>query len=240
MKSLNIIHLYPDLLNLYGDKGNIAVLKKRCLLREINTNIINVTLNDSIPFSDADIILIGGGSDREQKTVGEELLKYKSEFEAYRDDMGSILAVCGGFQLLGQYYSLGEEKIEGLALCDLYTDYSDKRLTGNIAIQTQEGVVVGFENHSGRTYLGENATPFGTVIRGYGNNGEDKKEGVVFKNIIGTNLHGPLLPKNPETADLIIKRALERKYGEKAELKPLDDYISECAKSYVLDVTKGH
>lgn len=239
MKELNIIHLYPDLLNLYGDRGNIAVFKKRCALRNIKPNIISVTVNDKLSLNDADIILLGGGSDREQKLVCSQLLKSKSELEAYRDDMGCLLAVCGGFQLLGHYYSLGEEKIEGLSLCDLYTENKEGRLIGNIAIRTQSGVAVGFENHGGRTYLGNNATPFGDVIRGYGNNGEDKKEGVIFKNIIGTYLHGPLLPKNPEIADLIIKKALERKYGEKAELDPIDDYIAKCAKSYVLDITKG-
>lgn len=239
MKELNIIHLYPDLLNLYGDKGNIAVLKKRSLLREIKANIINVTINDELSLKNADIILLGGGSDREQKLVCKELLKYKAELEAYRDDMGCILAVCGGFQLMGHYYSLSGEKLEGLGLCDLYTEQGDDRLIGNIAIQTQNGVAVGFENHGGRTYLGQNATPFGEVIRGFGNNGEDKKEGVIFKNIIGTYLHGPLLPKNPEIADLILEKALERKYGESIELTTIDDRIAEYAKSYVLDITKG-
>lgn len=239
MKELNIIHLYPDLLNLYGDKGNIAVFRKRCELRGITPKITGVTVNDTLSLSNADIILLGGGSDREQKLVGSQLLKFKAELEAYRDDMGCLLAVCGGYQLLGHYYSFDGEKIEGLSLCDLYTEQKEGRLIGNIAIQTQYGVTVGFENHGGRTYLGENATPFGTVIRGYGNNGEDKKEGVIFKNIIGTYLHGPLLPKNPEIADLIIERAAERKYGEKITLAPIDDYIAECAKSYVLDITKG-
>ena len=239
MKSLNIVHLYPDLLNLYGDRGNIAVFRKRCMMRGITPNIINVTVNDTFSVNDADIVLLGGGSDREQKLVCGELIKYKAELEAYRDDMGCLLAVCGGYQLLGHYYSLDGEKIKGLSLCDLYTEQKEGRLIGNIAIQTQYGVAVGFENHGGRTYLGENATPFGTVIRGNGNNGEDKKEGVIFKNIIGTYLHGPLLPKNPEIADLIIEKAIERKYGEKITLEPVDDYIAECAKSYVLDITKG-
>ena len=239
MRNLNIVHLYPDLLNLYGDFGNVAVLQKRCRMRDIEADVIDIKVNDTFSLSEADIVLLGGGSDREQKLVGKRLLEYKSDFEAYRDDMGCLLAVCGGFQLLGHYYSLGGEKIEGLSLCDLYTERKEERLIGNIAIQTQEGVVVGFENHAGRTYIGENATPFGTVIRGNGNNGEDKKEGIIYKNITGTYLHGPLLPKNPEIADLIIEKALERKYGEKIKLEPVDDYISECAKSYVLDITQS-
>lgn len=237
MKELNIIHLFPELLNLYGDKGNIAVLKKRCTLRDIKPNIISVSANDKISVNDADIILLGGGGDKEQLIAGDILLKYKNEFEAYRDDMGCLLAVCGGYELIGHYYQMNNEKKEGLSLCDIYTEQNEKRLTGNIAIQTQQGVAVGFENHSGRTYIGSNATPFGTVIRGNGNNGEDKTEGVVFKNIIGTYLHGPLLPKNPEVADLIIKKAIERKYGESTKLSLIDDFYAEQAKSYVLDAT---
>ena len=239
MKSLNIVHLFPDLLNLYGDYGNIVVLKKRAELRGINANIINISINDDIPFSDADIILLGGGNDNTQLIANEKLLKLKNEFHAYRDDYGTMLAVCGGFPLLGHYLYLNGTKTEGLSLCDLQTEENKKRLTGNIAIQTQNGVAVGFENHSGRTFLGENATPFGNVIRGFGNNGEDKTEGVLYKNITGTYLHGPLLPKNPEIADDILKKALERKYNENMELEPLNDIISEYAKSYILDITKG-
>lgn len=237
MKSLNIIHLFPDLLNLYGDRGNIAVFKKRCSLRGIEPNVIPVMAEDEPDFTKADIILLGGGSDREQRLVCGRLLKYKNELTSYRDDMGCLLAVCGGYQLLGHYYFQNGEKIEGLELCGLYTEQKEGRLIGNIAVQTQNGVAVGFENHGGRTYLDKNATPFGTVIRGFGNNGEDKTEGVIFKNIIGTYLHGPLLPKNPEIADLMIRRAISRKYGEDKPLEPIDDYTADLAKSYVLDAT---
>ena len=151
--------------------------------------------------------------------------------------MGSIIAICGGYELIGSHYYCNNEKKEGLSLCDIYTEQNEKRFTGNIAIQTQYGVCVGFENHSGCTYIGANVTPFGTVIRGYGNNGEDKTEGIVYKNMIGTYIHGPLLPKNPEIADLLIKRAVERKYGENIELNAVDDFYAEQAKSYILDVT---
>lgn len=239
MKSLNIVHLYPDLLNLYGDYGNIVVLKKRAQLRGIEANITNITANDELSLTDADIVFLGGGNDKAQLIVLEKLLKLKNEFYSFRDDYGTMLAVCGGFPLLGHHLYLNGTKTEGLALCDLYTEESEKRLTGNIAIQTQNGVAVGFENHKSHTFLGENATPFGDVIRGFGNNAEDKKEGVLYKNITGTYLHGPLLPKNPEIADDILKKALQRKYNENIELEPLNDIISEYAKSYVLDITKG-
>ena len=239
MKSLNIVHLYPDLLNLYGDYGNIVVLKKRAEARGIDVNITNITANDELTLNDADIVFLGGGNDKAQFIVLEKLLKIKNELHSFRDDYGTMLAVCGGFPLLGHYLYLNGEKTEGLGLCDLYTDKSNKRLTGNIVVQTQNGVAVGFENHSSRTFIGENATPFGDVIRGFGNNGEDKKEGVIYKNITGTYLHGPLLPKNPEVADDILKKALERKYNENIELEQLNDIIAEYAKSYVLDITKG-
>lgn len=238
MKSLNIIHLYPDLLNLYGDKGNIAVLRKRCILRGIEANVIEIKENDTFSLKDADIVLLGGGSDKEQITVSKKLYQHKEEFLEYRDSMGVLLALCGSYELLGRYFTIKGEKIDGLSLCDQYSEDSEKRLISNIAIQTQNGVVVGFSNHSGRTYIGENSSPFGTVIRGKGNNDEDKNEGTVYKNIIGTYLHGPLLPKNPEIADLMIKRALERKYGEKTELSELEDEIAKLAKAYVLDITK--
>ncbi len=237
-KTLNIVHLFPDFMNLYGDIGNILVLKKRCALRGINVNIISCNINDEINLNEADIVFLGGGSDSEQKTVGEKLLSYKEDFCNYRDSDGVMLAVCGGYQLLGHYYNLGIEKIEGLGLCDLYTEKSNTRLIGNICIDTPYGVVAGFENHSGMTYIGENATSLGTVIRGHGNNGEDKKEGIVYKNIFGTYLHGPLLPKNPELADMLIKKALKRKYNEDIQLTPIDDSLGLKAKSYVLNLKK--
>jgi CobQ-like glutamine amidotransferase family enzyme len=230
---INIIHLFPDLLNLYGDRGNILVLKKRCDLRGITANIIEFNINDEIDISNADIIFLGGGSDREQKLVCKKLLSIKEELIKFRDDLGVIFAVCGGYQLLGRYYSLDDEKIEGLSLCDMYTEQKQGRLIGNIAIDTGFSTVVGFENHGGRTYLGENVEPLGKVIRGHGNNGEDNYEGVLYKNIFGTYLHGPLLPKNPEFADLLIEKALLRKY-QTAELTPLPCHIEKLAKGYIL------
>ena len=235
-KNLNIVHLFPDLLNLYGDSGNILVLKKRCELRNINVNIISYNINDNLNLNEADIVLLGGGSDREQKIVCNKLLDFKEELKAYRDDEGVLLAVCGGYQLLGHYYSTVNEKIEGLGLCDFYTETSQGRITGNICIDTLFGTVVGFENHAGRTYLGENAVALGKVIRGKGNNGSDKTEGIIYKNIFGTYLHGPLLPNNPEFADMLIRKAIMRKYNDSSLLSPLNDELEKMAKAYVLNL----
>ncbi len=235
-RTLNIVHLFPDLLNLYGDVGNILVLKKRCRLRNIDVNVIKYNIDDEINLENADIVILGGGSDREQKIVCEKLLEYKEEFIKYRDSDGVMLAVCGGFQLLGSYYNIDGEKIEGLNLCDFYTESKEGRLTGNICLDTLFGTVVGFENHGGRTYLGENAVPLGKVIRGNGNNGEDKTEGVIYKNIFGTYLHGPLLPNNPEFADMLIRKAIIRKYNDDSLLLPLNDELAKMAKTYVLNI----
>lgn len=235
-KTLTIVHLFPDLLNLYGDVGNILVLKKRCKLRNINVNIVKYEINDEIDLSDSDIVLLGGGSDREQKIVCEKLLECKEKLINYRDSEGVMLAVCGGFQLLGNYYNINGEKIEGLGLCDFYTESEDGRLIGNICLDTLFGPVVGFENHGGRTYLGENAVPLGNVIRGNGNNGKDKTEGVIYKNIFGTYLHGPLLPNNPEFADMLIKKAIARKYNDETPLEPLNDELAKLSKAYVLNI----
>lgn len=235
-KSLNIVHLFPDLLNLYGDSGNVLVLKKRCRLRNIDVNIIKYNIDDEIDLKKADIVLLGGGSDREQKIVCEKLSECKEEFFSYRDSDGVMLAVCGGFQLLGNSYTVNGEEVQGIGLCDFHTVSKEGRLIGNICLDTLFGTVVGFENHGGRTYLGENAVPLGKVIRGNGNNGEDKTEGIIYKNIFGTYLHGPLLPNNPEFADMLIKKAVIRKYNDDSQLCPIGDELSKKAKAYVLNI----
>jgi len=237
-KTLNIVHLFPDFMNLYGDSGNIMVLKKRCKLRGIDVNVVEICADDEIDIKDADIVFLGGGSESDLKKAGERLIKYKSIFETYRDSDGVMLFVCESCQLLGRYYYCAEEKLEGLSLCDIYTEKGDKKLIGNVCIDTQFGVIAGFENHTAKTYLGNDAMPLGKVIRGHGNNGEDKNEGIFYKNIFGTNLHGPILPKNPELADVIIKKALVRKYSENVELSMIDDELAMKAKSYVLNLKK--
>ncbi len=231
---LTIGHLYPDLLNLYGDRGNIACLMKRCQWRGIEARTIGFESEDSIDFSLLDIVLLGGGSDREQMLVCEKLKKIRQAFQSYVEDNGVVLAVCGGYQLLGRYYKTKDGLIQGLDLVDLYTEQGEGRLINNIILDSPlcKMPVVGFENHGGRTNIGKNR-PFGKVLYGAGNDGESGYEGVIYKNVIGTYLHGPLLPKNPQICDHLIKKALERRYGD-IDLKPLDDRQEHGANTYMV------
>jgi CobQ-like glutamine amidotransferase family enzyme len=238
-KKITIGHLYPDLLNLYGDRGNIACMERRLKWRGIEAETISIVTGDKIDFGKFDIVLLGGGSDREQQIVCKSLLKIQSEFKAYVEDMGVVIAVCGGYQLLGDYYQTDTAKIEGLHLVDIYTKQGEGRLISNIVLESDlcEMPVVGFENHGGRTYIG-NHTPFGKVLYGNGNNdgtvqsNETAYEGVTYKNVIGTYLHGPLLPKNPQICDILLSRALERKYGT-GELVQLPDIEEKEANDYI-------
>lgn len=231
---LTIGHLYPDLLNLYGDRGNIQCLMKRCLWRGIEAETISFELDDKIEFSNLDIVLLGGGSDREQMLVCEKLKEIQKDFKAYVEQGGVAIAICGGYQLLGNYYKTEEGIIEGLSLVDMYTEQGENRLIDNIVLQSElfDMPIVGFENHGGRTFIGENK-PLGKVLYGSGNDGKSGYEGVVYKNVIGTYLHGPLLPKNPQLADELILRALRRKYGEDVTLSALDDSQEKAANDYI-------
>ncbi len=231
---ITIGHLYPDLLNLYGDRGNIACMEKRCHWRGIGAETIEFNTGDTIDFSKLDIVLLGGGSDREQAIVCRNLLEIQSRFKEYVEDGGVVIAVCGGYQLLGKYYKTMDAMIEGLDLVDIYTEQGEGRLIDNIVLQSElaEMPVVGFENHGGRTYLNGNR-PFGKILYGAGNDGESGYEGVIYKNVIGTYLHGPLLPKNPQICDHLLTKALERKYGEEITLSPLDDSQEKEANAYI-------
>ena len=230
-----IAHLYPDLLNLYGDRGNIQCMAMRSRWRGIEAEVKEYRLQDTVDFSGTDIILLGGGSDREQQIVCTRLQDIRKEMQAYVEDGGTVLAVCGGYQLLGHYYDTPDGRMRGLSLVDLYTEQGDPRLISNVVLQSEElpYEIVGFENHGGRTYIGENR-PFGNVVHGYGNNGTDGREGVLYKNVIGTYLHGPLLPKNPHVCDRVLQHALERKYGI-SELVPLDDTQEREANRYIVN-----
>lgn len=236
---LTIIHLYPDLLNLYGDKGNIECMRKRLLWRGIDVNVVLCTSDcDNVDFSAADILFIGGGSDREQEIVCEKLLKKKNEITDFVERGGSLAAVCGGYQLLGNYYQTSEKKIEGLGILDIYTDSAPdaNRLIGNVIVEC-DGLsqpVVGFENHGGRTHIGSH-TPLGKVIKGFGNNGTSGYEGVVYKNVLATYLHGPLFPKNPQLCDRFLLNALKTKYNDFADLAPLDDELESKANQYMCE-----
>ncbi len=214
---LNICHLYPDLLNVYGDIGNILVLKYRAQQRGIKINVSNVSIKDSFPIDKYDITLFGGGQDYEQAIVSKDMVETKKDDLTEYIERGKVLlAICGGYQLLGKYYTTPEgEKLDGLNILDIYTEGGDTRFIGNTVIKNEDfnETYVGFENHSGRTYIG-NLKPLGKVITGYGNNGEDKQEGCIYKNTFGTYFHGSLLSKNPELADRLLSTALKINMGK--------------------------
>lgn len=240
---LKIGHLYPDLLDLYGDRGNILTLVQRSQWRGIETGVQRVSIGDSLDLSKIDILFIGGGSDREQNILVEDLMKRKRELKAAIEDGLVVLAICGGYQLLGQYYQMsGGKKIPGLGFLDLWTEAGSKRLIGNVVVKLEGRLyeqsaqlsssppetLVGFENHSGKTFLGKDLQPLGQVLHGNGNNSQDGTEGVRYKNVFGTYLHGPLLPKNPHFADLLLSLAFERT-GTTKKLTALDDQLELLA-----------
>lgn len=233
---LNICHLYPDLLNVYGDLGNILVLKYRAEKRGIKVNIVNVSMNDDFKNEDYDIVFFGGGQDYEQSIVSDDLIKNKKDnLKAYIDNDGVMLCICGGYQLLGKYYTTPDgEKLDGLGILDIYTEGGDTRFIGNTVIKNEDSneTYVGFENHSGRTYIGD-LKPLGKVIFGYGNNGSDGYEGCIYKNTYCTYFHGPLLSKNPELSDRLLSLALEKKYGP-ISLDPLESEFELKAKEFIM------
>ena len=233
--NLRILHMYPELLNLYGDKGNITSLVKRMEWRGFSAEVQEVCHGDTVDISAADILFLGGGSDREQAIVSGYLQQYATRLKDYVEDGGVLVAVCGGYQLLGQYYELPDgSRLPGLNLLDLYTVPGDKRLIGNTVVQPSviEQPIVGFENHGGRTYIGSH-TPLGSVVKGFGNNGADGQEGVLYKNVLGTYIHGPLFPKNPQLCDYVLTAALRRKYPDFTALPPLDDSAETRANEYM-------
>lgn len=233
---LKIYHMYPDLLNLYGDLGNVTALYQRCLWRGIKVEVVGFSMNHEAPPEDGDLFFIGGGSDRGQNIVYSHLLKYREEMEDLIEDGAPVLAICGGYQLLGEkYIDANGNDVPGLGIFDYHTKSEEGRLIGNIIIKNSLGLepetLVGFENHGGRTY--HDHQPLGKVIVGYGNNGKNQEEGMVYQNCIGTYLHGPLLPKNPHLADYLILKALERKYNIK-ELSSISDKEEYSAHDKVL------
>ncbi|MGL4740172.1 MAG: type 1 glutamine amidotransferase [Sarcina sp.] len=238
---LNICHLYPDLLNAYGDVGNILILKHRAELRGIKVNVIDISLNDKFEKDIYDIVFFGGGQDFEQSIVSKDLIDTKRDYiKDYIEEGKVFLAICGGYQLLGNYYKTAEgEKLDGLKILNLYTEAGDTRFIGNTVIHNEEfnETYVGFENHAGRTYLGEGLKGLGKCLVGYGNNGKDGYEGCIYKNTYGTYFHGPLLSKNPEIADRFLKAALTKKYG-KFDLLGLDDTFELKAKEHIIATNK--
>ncbi len=230
---ITIGHLYPELLNLYGDKGNVTALVKRCEWRGIETEVRRIGMGEAPNFSELDIVLLGGGSDRDQFSVLKQLKEHEESLRAYIENDGVVLAVCGGFQLLGSVCVLNGEQVEGLSVLEMQTAPDEQRFTGNVVLETPLGTVVGFENHGGRTDIGSHL-PLGTVRYGNGNNGKDETEGVIYRNLFGTYLHGPILPKNPNLTDAILQRALEKKYGS-VEMAALDDAAEYAAQQYIVN-----
>ena len=222
---LKILHLYPKEMNLYGDHGNVLALVKRCEWRGIKTEVIAHEPGDPIP-DDIDIIFGGGGQDSNQNKIEDDLRHIAMDLKKLVENNVPTLVICGLYQLFGDYFETSEgQKIKGISVIDVTTKGGPERLIGNIVLNTAEfGEVVGYENHSGLTTLGKKAKPFGTVIKGYGNNGDDFTEGARYKNCIGTYLHGPVLPKNPRVADWLILKAIER-HQAKPKLERLNDSI---------------
>lgn len=234
---IKVCHMYPDLLNLYGDRGNITAFVQRCRWRNIPVEIREVSLGDAVDFHAYDFVFLGGGSDREQNLIAADLMKHRCHFGEAIEKGLVVLSICGGYQLMGKYYLTGDgEKIPGLDILDFYTRAGDRRLVGNVAVEVNiDGSlikVVGFENHSGQTFLGK-IKPLGRVLSGNGNNGRDGLEGARYKNVFCSYLHGPLLPKNTGLTDYLIILALRSK-GLSGQLPSLDDSFEEQARKVML------
>ncbi|MFL5625960.1 MAG: type 1 glutamine amidotransferase [Ktedonobacteraceae bacterium] len=231
---LKIAHLYPTLMSVAADRGNLFSIEKRCQWRGIGVEVEKIYVKQTPDFTKYDLILFHGGADREMELASRDIqAKAPSLREAVEANV-AFLSVCAGYQLLGHYYKpFKGPELKGVGVLDMYTEGSGTRYMTHMALEcefpeTGRKVLVGYENHSGRTYLGEHAQPLGKVLVGWGNNGKDNGEGAYYKNVFGTYLHGPVLPKNPWFTDLLIQRALERRYG-KIELAPLDDSTENAA-----------
>lgn len=240
---LRIAHLYPEVLNLYGDRGNIKCMQQRLAWRGIDCTVDRIGIGDHQSLADYDLFFIGGGQDFEQEVLLQDLKSGKDkDILAAVEDGRTFLCICGGYQMMGHYYETHEGvRNEFLGAIDLYTVGGDVRMIDNYAFKLDaqscpgmgDVTVVGFENHSGRTYLGDGVLPLGRIMKGGGNNGEDGTEGVRYKNVFGTYSHGPVLPKNPQLCDYILTTALSRRYGDVA-LEPLGDAFENQAHESVL------
>lgn len=238
--NLRITHLYPDLLNLYGDRGNLITLEQRCLWRGIDCTRTSVSLGEPFDRDACDLVFIGGGQDYEQNLLHRDLLEQKGPLirAAVREGV-VFLCICGGYQLMGHDYTEQDgRRIEGIGALDIRTVGRPPRLIGDLVARCdklaelgQDPILVGFENHSGRTYLGQDVRPLASVIKGGGNNGEDQTEGAIYMNVYCTYCHGSFLPKNPAMADHLILTALKRRYSGLRALEPLPSGLEECARA---------
>lgn len=235
---VRLAHLYPKLMNIYGDRGNIMCLQRRCRDREIEFALDELSIGDAFDPGAYDLVFVGGAQDAEQRRVADDLREVKSEaLREYVEGGGAMLAVCGGYQLMGSYYrSADGAELPGAGLLDLWTEHPGvdaRRFIGNVVVEWAGETLVGFENHGGRTHLGPRVRPLGGVVTGHGNNGDDGGEGAVYRNLYGTYLHGSLLPKNPLFADHLIAHAL-RKHNGDVRLVALDDMVEDQAHAEAL------
>lgn len=236
---LNICHLYPDILNLYGDRGNIITMKRRLEDRGIKVNIDECSIGQPLNADKYDIFFIGGGQDFEQEVLLRDLSSGKAQdIRTAVEEEKTFLAICGGYQMLGEYYKTWDGvQLDFIGAIGVHTIGAKERMIGNYMFRTTpesgDTVVVGFENHSGKTYLSEQVAPLGMMLSGNGNNGEDKTEGVRYKNVFGTYSHGSLLPKNPVLCDFILQTALNHRYDGAEPLAPLDDTLELNAHRYM-------
>jgi len=236
---LEIAHLYHDVMNIYGDRGNIITLVQRCRWRGIEVNVSGITIGEQLDPEKYDLLFFGGGQDQQQYAVADDLKGEKGQAVLKAIENGAVsLNVCGGYQLMGHYYQPDDgPKLPGIGAIDVFTKAGNRRFIGNVIVDTEWGTLVAFENHSGLTYLGPKARPFGKSVVGFGNNFEDGYEGAIQGKIYGCYLHGSLLPKNPAFADHLIKQALERRYGS-VELPPLNDTFETAAHNSALKRAK--
>lgn len=236
---LNICHLYPDILNLYGDRGNIITMKRRLEGRGIKVNIDECSIGQPLNADKYDIFFIGGGQDFEQEVLLRDLSSGKAQdIRTAVEEEKTFLAICGGYQMLGEYYKTWDGvQLDFIGAIGVHTIGAKERMIGNYMFKTTpesgDTVVVGFENHSGKTYLSEQVAPLGMMLSGNGNNGEDKTEGARYKNVFGTYSHGSLLPKNPVLCDFILQTALNHRYDGAEPLAPLDDTLELNAHRYM-------
>lgn len=239
---LRLAHLYADVMNVYGDRGNAIALRYRCEARGIALDVDGIGIGEAFEPDGYDLLIIGGGEDREQRRIAGDLVARGPAIQAAIEDGLPALAVCGGFQLFGERYVDADGGVlPGIGVFRMETVHPGEgaeRAIGNVLLQTEFGEVVGFENHGGRTWLDGREARFGTVVEGRGNNGEDGSEGARVANAIGTYLHGSLLPKNPAVTDFLIGKALARRYGEHATLAPLDETLEDAAREAASAITR--
>lgn len=240
MRTLHLAHLYPAEMSVYGDRGNVIALRQRCAWRGMELRVTPVAPGDQVDWASFDLAFFGGGQDSGQALIARDLLERQGPgLHAALEDGLTMLAICGGYQLLGHYFlTHAGERLPGLGILDIHTVGGKQRMIGNIVVETkldeQTIQLVGFENHSGRTFHGSGVRSLGRVLVGYGDNGEDGRGGAIYRNIYGCYLHGSLLPKNPQLTDHLISLALQRRYGPQAGLAPLEARLELQAQQTML------